>query len=51
MNFIMQVRLAVFEQIRKEMSDSTTTQDKDELLALASEFWSRRDLRREFSWK
>lgn len=40
--------VAVLEQIKKKFSESTSKQDRMQLLTLAPEFWSRNDLIREF---
>ena len=40
--------VAVLEQIKKKISKSTNKQERIQLIILAQEFWSRRDLIREF---
>lgn len=40
--------IAVLEKIKKKFSESTNKEEKIQLLTLAPEFWSRRDLMREF---
>ena len=40
--------MIVLENIKKKFSASTTKEDRIRLLSLASEFWSRNDLIKEF---
>ena len=40
--------VAVLEQLKRKFSESVTKQDRIQLLTFAPEFWSRRDLMREF---
>ena len=41
--------VAVFQQIKKKFSESTNKQERIQLLTLAPEFWSRKNLMREFN--
>ena len=41
--------VAVLQQIKKTFSESTNKQERIQLLTLASEFWSRKNLMREFN--
>ena len=41
--------VAVRQKIKKKCSETTNKQEKIQLLTLASEFWSRKNLMREFN--